>query len=298
MNRENKRWCFTWETNVKQRRLPNQEKLAAFLDGIVEWGVFQKEEGAKKKKKHWQGYFELLGRRSSKEKLLNKFRTKFKNVAGLTLTVSHDKMASRRYAQKKESRLEGPFFCGVGAKNDKAMSNMKLREWQKDLYEILKSRVKSGNDRTVICVSNPSGGSGKSAMLKWLHSETSCINAHKLPVTSVDRLLSATVKLSKRYSEGVDLFMINLTKSKGKEQNYCDLFAAIEDIKDGYVVDCMYGNYQEAVFSSPVVLIMTNLKPAELLDYLSFDRWELYTIILDELIEWNVMDLLKEMKKN
>jgi hypothetical protein len=67
--------------------------------------------------------------------------------------------------------------------------------------------------------------------------------------------------------------MINLTRSRGGGQSFKDLFAAIEDIKDGYIVDTMYGNYNECVFESPLIIIFANCSLREYEKYLSKDRW-------------------------
>jgi len=59
-----------------------------------------------------------------------------------------------------------------------------------------------------------------------------------LPVSTVERLISAITKLIQQ--EDIDLLMINLTKSRGQDQSMPDMFATIEDIKDGFIVDTMY----------------------------------------------------------
>jgi hypothetical protein len=43
----------------------------------------------------------------------------------------------------------------------------------------------------------------------------------------------------------------------------------------------MYGKYNEAIFKPPMVLIFTNNKHEEFAHYLSYDRWEVYTISPD-----------------
>ena len=97
------------------------------------------------------------------------------------------------------------------------------------------------------------------------------IIVRKLPVSSVERLISAVTKLTRE--QEVDLLMINLTKTKGQNQSLEDMFAAIEDIKDGFIVDIMYGKYIEAIFDSPLILVFTNEKLDEHISKLSADRW-------------------------
>ena len=95
--------------------------------------------------------------------------------------------------------------------------------------------------------------------------------ARSLPVSSVERRISAVTKLTRE--QEVDLLMINLTKTKGQNQSLEDMFAAIEEIKDGFIVDTMYGKYIEAIFNPPIVLVFTNERLDEHKSKLSADRW-------------------------
>lgn len=95
--------------------------------------------------------------------------------------------------------------------------------------------------------------------------------ARKLPVSSVERLISAVTKLTRE--QEVDVLMINLTKSRGQDQSLADVFATIEDIKDAYIVDTLYGKYIEAIFNPPIVLVFTNERLDEHKSKLSADRW-------------------------
>lgn len=52
-----------------------------------------------------------------------------------------------------------------------------------------------------------------------------------------------------------------------------DIFATIEDIKDGVIVDTIYGKYTEAIFDLPIIIIFTNEKLDDHLVSLSSDRW-------------------------
>ena len=67
--------------------------------------------------------------------------------------------------------------------------------------------------------------------------------------------------------------MINLTKSRGQDQSLSDVFSTIEEIKDAYIVDTLYGRYIEAIFNSPIVLVFTNERLDEHRSKLSSDRW-------------------------
>lgn len=72
----------------------------------------------------------------------------------------------------------------------------------------------------------------------------------------------------------VDTYTIDLTRSKDKEQSHEDLFSAIEQIKNGYVIDTRFGKHNRSIFELPMVLIFTNIN-FDLIkeeNYLSWDR--------------------------
>lgn len=80
--------------------------------------------------------------------------------------------------------------------------------------------------------------------------------------------------------------MINLTKSRGQNQFMSDMFATIEDIKDGFIIDTMYGKYTEAIFEPPIIAIFTNENLNNHLNSLSPDRWLRLHINSDLSIEY------------
>ncbi|ALE29557.1 replication associated protein [Lake Sarah-associated circular molecule 10] len=289
-----KYWCFTWDTNISQKKLPPVADLINFLNNISETAIFQEECGTIKGKVHYQGTLTLIGPRQSKISVLRLFERRFKGVSGLTLSRSYSNQASEDYVTKDEGRISGPYFCGKKEKFSMEYSTTKLTAWQQDLFDFLTkaTKIKYFRDRIVIVVQDEKGNSGKSFFLKWLAIGQKVLNSKKLPVTSVDRLMSAVTKVTAD-SKRIDLFTINLTRSKGEDQSYKDLFAAIEEIKDGYIVDAMYGNYKEAIFDPPIVVIFTNLIiDGKLSESLSPDRWLKLTIdnkknIVYNGIAWN-----------
>lgn len=281
MNTNSKNWLMTWGTSIIQKQLPKQEKLQQFLDKYTERAAFQLEEGGKKGKQHYQGAFVLHGQRVSKTKVLDLFKDYFDNVGGLTIQRAHDIESVFSYSTKQETRVEGPFYAGTKEIFNLKISQMKLKDWQQDLFDYINhyGDDKEFIDRKVIWVEDTCGNTGKSAFVKWLVAGQKGILAHKLPVSSVDRLISAVTKIVSK--ETVDLFLIDLTRSKGKEQSYDDLFSAIEDIKNGHTVDTMYGNYNERVFEPPTVIIFTNLMLTDYQNSLSLDRWLRFVIRKD-----------------
>ena len=277
MNTNTKYWSLTWETNVKQKKLPNEETLTRFFDRIADEAIFQYEIGEIRKKVHIQGTFTLNGPRRSKRFVLDMFRLRFKNVSGLTLSPVYDKLAIKSYVTKLEGRVKGPFYGGIQEMHDKKFADATLRVWQEEFFEELTGLGKESlKDRKVIWVQDSRGNTGKSWFQKWLRIGQKKLTVRGLPVSRVDRLLSAVHVITKKTR--VDAFTIDLTRTQGEEESFEDLFSAIESIKNGYTLDVMYGKYNETLFDPPMVIIFTNKRIENFYRYLSPDRWEVYAI--------------------
>jgi len=255
--------------------------------------LFQYEIGTIKGKEHVQGVFTLLGTRQSKTATLKMFEMYFGNDYGLTLNPVGDRLATNNYVTKEEGRVKGPFKAGRDYMFDEEMSKKPLRHWQKNLFELLTGdELPNLKDRKVIWVEDIQGNTGKSWFRKWLDVGQNVINVKPLPVSNVDRLMSAVNIVSK--TNKVDVYTIDLTRTRGKEESLTDLFSAIEQIKNGYVIDAMFGKYNRAIFDPPVVIIFTNEplfdheRKIDYFQYLSEDRWLRLKIKDGELMQHNV----------
>lgn len=277
MNAETKYWSFTWDTNVNQRKLPPDQKLINFLNAETTKATFQLEKGEVRQKEHFQGVFSLKGPRKSKTQTLNQFKVWFKNVSGLTLTPVHSREAVEAYVTKEKGRIRGPFHVGSEEKDDPTMANLPLREWQKKIFAILTGIYRVVlQDRKIILVTNPLGGAGKSMFTKWLRIGQKLLVSRKLPVSSVDRLTAATFATTQK--EKVDLFTVDLPRTISKSLSLTDIFHTLEEIKNGYLVDTMYGKYNEGLFDPPLVVVFTNFKFEELQPFMSEDRWVVFKL--------------------
>lgn len=205
------------------------------------------------------------------------FERSFKNVHGLTLTPVYDKVAIRAYVTKNEGRTRGPFYGGKKDMFYKNFASAKLRSWQYKLFKLITGEEQEIlKDRKVVLIQDCCGNTGKSWFQKWLRIGQKNILARSLPVSSVDRLISAVHILNKTYE--VDAYLIDLIRTQGEDQSNNDLFAAIEQIKNGHIVDVMYGKYNESIFKPPMILLFTNNDISNFRNYLSQDRWLVYTI--------------------
>ena len=286
-------WSITWETNISQKRLPPIEKLKAFLDYNASEAIFQVEKGSKKNKKHYQGIFILDGARTSKTGVLKLFAGQFKNTSGLSISPVFDKLALTKYVTKKETRISGPYYCGRQEQYDEEFAKMILSDWQKKIYNGMCSEDSDKlRGRHLISIHDTLGKSGKSQFVKWLRTGQKKLKMRKLPFASVQQLNSAICKITK--NNEIDLVVIDLTRSQGKDQSFTDLFSALEDIINGYVVDVMYGGYNEALFKPPMVMLLTNYRFQEVYKYMSHDRW--IPFVLDENKELLHISYTEELK--
>ena len=264
---------FKRSSVVSQRQLPQVGKLNKFLNQICDTAVLQLERGSVRGKKHYQRAFVLMGPRISKKNLLVLFGKKFSNVGGLTLSKVYRLEAVMEYSSKEETRIGGPFYSGKKELFEDNFSSAALRSWQEDFFDFLLVSKDEPimRERKIIWIEDANGNSGKSFFLKYLRVGQRQLIARKLPVTSVDRLISGVRALAQQTR--FDLLMVNLTRTLGKDQHLSDLFAILEEVKNGFLIDSMYGKYNESVFEPPLLFVFTNLCYKDYLSKLSEDRW-------------------------
>jgi hypothetical protein len=154
---------------------------------------------------------------------------------------------------KEEGRVKGPFYGGKKEMYDKHFATSKLGKWQQQLFEILTGDQKEIlKDRKVIWVQDSCGNTGKSWFQKWLRIVQKQLVVRALPVSNMDRLISAVHIINKTHK--VDAYTIDLTRTQGEDQSYNDLFSAVEQIKNGQIIDVMYGKYNKSIFQPPMVI--------------------------------------------
>lgn len=271
-HRYQKRWVFTWN-GVGTPEVPPPTELVRFLDPLVEEGVFQLEVGKKTQNAHYQGRFVLRGPRIGKRKLLSLFADKYDTM---NLTVEPEILSdSTSYCIKEDTSVGGPWFIGLFSyKQKQETMTLKLRKWQEQLLTLLGPEFGGKfRDRKVIWVQDVHGGAGKSEFIKYLArtgGEHKLV-AKKLPFDNPDRIRSSVGKIAKKHD--VDIFMFDFTRTRSESANDQNLFQVVEEIKNSYVVDVMYGNYVETFLPPLFVVIFTNEDIKDYRQYLSADRW-------------------------
>ena len=271
-----KRWVFTWNADDKDN-LPSPNLLQEKLNYIASEAVFQLEVGSNNGRRHYQGRFKLLSRKS-KRALLKIFSEIF-STKNLTLQVEIA-FDSSSYCEKLETRIGGPWYAGLASYlSEKQEMKLDLKNWQNQLLELITGEYQNHfRNRKVVWVQDIIGGQGKSTFIRYLAANEKKLGMgiEKLPIDRPDRVRSAIIKLSKK--KNVDVYMFDFTRTRSDDTRLNDLFEVIEEIKNSYVVDIMYGNFNRAFLKPSIILIFTNEDISKFSDYLSLDRWEAFTI--------------------
>ena len=156
-----------------------------------------------------------------------------------------------------------------------------LKRWQSQLLELIQGPLQNYlKDRKVICIQDNVGGQGKSTFIRYLSMNEKLfdLGIEKLPIDWPDRVRSAVIKLSRK--KDVDIYTFDFTRTQGIDTNFQNLFEVIEEIKNSYIVNIMYGNFNRAFIKTAIVIIFTNMDINELKKYLSEDRWEPFCTIV------------------
>lgn len=275
-----RRWVFTWNANDHDE-LPNPDNLKLFLQKhtSIRLGVFQLEVGEEKHRRHFQGRLECNSRQTKKS-LLNIF-SNFYETSNLTFDPE-ESYDSSSYANKSQTRLSGPFWFGPDSYliQNEAPPELKLYDWQKQLLKLVlhnsQNVINYLRERHVIVIYDKPGFSGKSGLFRNLKLTKNDVNICKLPLDRADRLRSAVCTVCNRSTP--DIMFLDMPRTFGKDTDQQSFFEALEDIKNGWVVDTMYGKYREVIFTPTLFLILTNEDPNKFFKFMSHDRWLIFEI--------------------
>lgn len=134
-----------------------------------------------------------------------------------------------------------------------------------ELQRCILAHGRTQRDRTITIVVDHCGNTGKTFLSRscWLNGTGSYIDGSGRAADII-----ADVYDISEYRK-VDKIFIDLTRNT--DQNRCDLWAAIEQIKNGYLKDRRF-SYREKWIKPPTVFVFTNNEPKW--ETLSKDRWD------------------------
>lgn len=177
-------------------------------------------------------------------------------------------------------------------------------KWERQLYSLIfkvkennikpieKESFRKSTNREIISIVDFVGNSGKSTFWKWI------LDKYKgevatIPYGSASQLRSRIVNLGPK-----KLYIIDLPRTSGKNDNKEDILSVIEEIKSGKVDSTMYGSSESLIFDCPWVIVSSNFEFKY--ESLSRDRWRVY--LMDhkrlELVRKKLsIEKLREMEK-
>lgn len=248
------------------------------------WGknwVFQLERGAETDRLHFQGIISLKTKRTKAECLsvMSPLPEFFEPCCNKSLAAGSEAF----YVTKPDTRVDGPWSDKDKVTYIPRQYRGKLESlypWQKTVWDM----ADVFEDRIVNLILDKRGCNGKStlAALMELHDrgvDLPPLNDAEKLIQSLADILIATENRNPR------TVFIDIPRSMKQDKLY-GLYAAIEQIKKGKVVDTRY-SYKQWWFDAPQVWVFTNTMPD--MTYLSGDRWRIWSISEShELLPWEL----------
>lgn len=226
------------------------KSMAQYLDTLDTKYVFQLELGEEEKTPHFQMLLNFKNARS------------FEGMKKLFPTAHIEKAKclkqAVKYCQKMDTRIDGPWISGFPNFDINIIKD--LREWQKNLLIDIEKR---NNDRRVFWIFDEKGGSGKTALAKWLVCRK---NALYVSGKAADIKYALSEHLEEKE---ITMVIFDYPRS---QKDYIS-YGAIEEVKNGIFFSNKYES-KMAIFNPPIVIIFANFLPD--VTQLSSDRWQRY----------------------
>lgn len=244
------------------------DQLKTFCKAWAKKWVFQLEEGDSGYE-HYQGRISLIKKRRLNE-LIKAVKTKYEWPFHWSIS-STNSLEEEFYCTKEDTRKEGPW-----SDKDKELyipthvRNLNLYSWQQQIVDDAKIR----DLRHINLIVDRVGNHGKSWLKTYVGSREIGLC---LPYVNDYKDIMRMVMDCKKFP----LYIIDIPRAVPKERMY-QFYAGIESLKDGYAYDDRY-KFRYEYFEIPNVWIFTNVEPN--LDYLSADRWKIWNIEGEALVE-------------
>lgn len=239
---------------------------------------YQLERGEDTKKYHFQCFLHHSRKKTRPSTLANQFREEIKDEkASINCSHAHSVSKLSIYCQKFQTSILGPWTDSKEIKS----TNWDIKcivdsphPWQKTIIDEVKEPCR--DDRTINWLYDPDGNLGKSKLVKYL-----AIHHGVVPLSfgKAADLLMLYLDNSNR-----NAYFFDLTRCKPVDLGKGDLYAAMEQIKNGLVSNGKFKGgiaYQDP----PHIWTFSNMLPD--VKCLSTDRWKI----------WEVDKTTKKLKK-
>lgn len=281
-------WVFTFDLGPTHSGESDRQFIRLVLQIVASSYVFQLEQGEETKRYHFQGCFQTPYRIRHRTLLANikSAMATAREDGSSDVLITHmtiDRMQgtweeAQNYCTKKETSIGSPTFSPdlelySGGDINFLEDQPSRFPWQDKIFkEIFASdeiHVKDADPRTILWITDEHGCSGKSKFVKFAcYSNTNCA---KVSFGSSTQLRSSLIALGRK-----KVYFIDIPRTMGKEDHLEDLITVLEDLKNGFLVSCMYGKYQSLMMDPPHVVVFSNVFAP--FNMMSADRWRAYKI--------------------
>ena len=244
--------------------------------------------------------------RKRKGQILKLFETNIKkndivkniNVAALMKREFYEYLEKNIEIEIKNTDSSDDLYSGndIRFMNDRSV----WHEWQHEIYDMLfyqnisaegeQDQVRKPHDREVVFVYCPHGNTGKSLFWKWLQHKVQDKNIlGRLTIGSSQQLKAALCKIPHR-----QIYVCDIPRTISTEENnrMSSLISTIESLKDGVLLNVMYGENTAILMDRPHIIISSNF----LIDpnMLSRDRLKILQISKDK----KLINITEKTKKS
>lgn len=259
----------TWDFTIAAKDNSEMEIMVWTKRLCKKW-CFQKEKGE-------TGYEHFQGRVSFK---LKKRLTALKKVHGTAhwSLTSSECQKDNFYVTKEEGRIDGPWMDQETIDIDYIPRQVREMETLYPWQQAIVDQMNVWDTRTVNVVIDKNGNSGKTCLMTYCMAHKL---AKKIPFVNCHKDL-----MRMAYCVGVSrCYMMDMPRAIDKTR-LAGLYAAIEELKSGWVYDDRY-TFKQRMFDCPNIWLFTNTDPD--LNLLSRDRWKLWCINEEkELIKYEI----------
>jgi len=274
---------YKYDFTLQKGDIKTHDDIIPTLRKLAKNWVFQEEKAPTTGTLHYQGRMSLHVKMRTGELITSLIGTLMKG-AHISKTSSNCKEFN--YVMKETSRVAGPWASDKKYQKQEEPNEIRgkqLYPWQQQIVKTYKEGIE---DRKVNVLIDLAGGLGKGFLRKYLG-----YHKHAFPMpTNLDakRMVQFAFKFHEEYKHFIlDIPRTELSHDKKKNGNKNhEMWRAIEQIKDGNLVEERYESKFVQMEKNPVIWVFTNDVPP--LQTLSKDRWALWLVDPDnnELIEY------------
>lgn len=275
-----------WSVTVFAPEVSPERMTEINEEFFCQW-CFQKEEGAVSGKIHYQ-MRGMTAEPIMKESLLTVFEARGIKRQLVTFGVESNNSIKQGglafYVMKDETRVDGPWHDPTYKPPKKRKlydgADLACMENPRPMQQMVIDKLREEpEDRYLYWWADLNGGAGKSKLLKWLKFKG--FDVAKVPLGTATQIKTSVIEQGEHAA-----YLVDLPRVQGKEESQRDLFSALEEIKNGWVVSAMYGKSGELMMKPPHVHIFSNEFPNPHVS--SLDRWIIMAVSHDPQLGWQI----------